>query len=91
MSSNESPSFSRFKTIVALCLASMGMTMISANVARDGEHPEREIVANALTVSQASEADAREHAYAATTFTPASMEYHDAINVSAIAVAAYDR
>ena len=91
MSSSTSPSFSGLKTIVVLCLAGMGMAMINVKFVRDAEHPEREIVANALTVNQAAVANARTLAVTPTTDTPASMDYHDGINVSAIAVTAYDR
>ena len=91
MSSSTSPSFSGLKTIVVLCVAGMGMAIINAKFVRDGEHPEREIAANALTVNQAAAANARTLADTPTTVTPASMDYHDDINVSAIAGAAYDR
>ena len=91
MSSSASPSFSGLKTVVVFCLACMGIAMINAKLISDGEHPERDIVANALTVNQIALTEMQTLANAAITFTPASMDYHDGINVSAIAVAAYDR
>ena len=88
MNAQPSPSFSRVKTTFTRSVAAIILVLVSAGFVLATHPAERVDAAN--IASKPVMSTVQPSVELSVVSTPASMSYHDQINVSAISVAAYD-
>lgn len=94
MNTQVSPSFSGVKWFFALSVTTIVVVLVSAKFVHASHPPVPATVAVAVAAAEIAPttdvATAQPSADAVERGTPASLSYHDGINVAAISVAAYD-